>query len=54
MHGDDFTFSGTKVELDRMRRKIGEWYDIKDRGMMGSGKREIRQVTIFWADGKVD
>ena len=23
VHGDDFTFSGTKVELDRMRRKIG-------------------------------
>ena len=25
VHGDDFTFSGTKVELDRMKRKMEEW-----------------------------
>ena len=47
VHGDDFTFSGTKVELDRMRRKMEEWYDIKDRGMMGSGEGEIKEVTIL-------
>ena len=34
VHGDDFTFSGTKVELDKMRRKMEEWYDIKNRGMV--------------------
>ena len=38
VHGDDFAFSGTKVELNRMRVKMEEWYDIKNRGMMGSGK----------------
>ena len=24
VHGDDFTYSGTKVELDKMRKKMGE------------------------------
>ena len=46
VHGDDFTFSGTKAELDRMRRKMEEWYDIKDRGTMGGGEGEIKEVTI--------
>ena len=47
VHGDDFTFSGTKVELDRMKRKMEEWYDIKDRGTMGGGEGEIKEVTIL-------
>ena len=47
VHGDDFTYSGTKGELEKMKRKMEEWYDIKDRGMMGSGKNEIKEVTIL-------
>ena len=59
VHGDDFTFSGTKVELDRMRRKMEEWYDIKDRGTMGSGKGEIKEVVILgrvvrWTEGGIE
>ena len=46
VHGDDFTFSGTRKELENMRRRMGEWYDIKDRGLMGSGKDEIKEVVI--------
>jgi hypothetical protein len=59
VHGDDFTFSGTKAELDRMRRKMEEWYDIKDRGTMGSGKGEIKEVVILgrvvrWTEGGIE
>jgi hypothetical protein len=59
VHGDDFTFSGTKVELDRMRRKMEEWYDIKDRGTMRSGEGEIKEVTILgrtvrWTDEGIE
>ena len=54
VQGDDFTFSGTKVELDKMRKRMGEWYDRKNRGMMGSGEGEIKVVTILGAHSEVD
>ena len=47
VHGDNFTFSGTKEELDKMRKKMEEWYDIKNRGMMGSGEGQIKVVTLL-------
>ena len=47
MHGDDLTFSGTKVELDKIRKRMEKWYDIKNRGMMGSGDGEIKVVTLL-------
>lgn len=30
-----------------MMKKMMEWYDIKDRGTMGSGEMEIKEVTIL-------
>ena len=59
VHGDDFTFSGTKAELVKMRVKMAEWYDIKDRGMMGSGSNEAKEVTILgrvvrWTSGGIE
>ena len=48
VYGDDFTFSGTREELEKMRSKMGEWYDIKDRGgIMGGAQAEIKEVTIL-------
>ena len=47
VHGDDFTMSGVKGELEAMRRKMAEWYDIKDRGIMGSAGDEIKEVKIL-------
>mgnify|MGYP002214505433 CR=1 FL=1 len=47
VHGDDFTFSGPRKELERIRRKMKEWYEIKDRGIIGSGNDEIKEVTIL-------
>ena len=47
VHGDDVTFSGTRKELERMMRKMEEWYEIKDRGMMGSATDEAKEVVIL-------
>ena len=37
----------TKKELKKVRELMKDWYDIKDRGIMGSGKDEIKEVTIL-------
>ena len=37
VHGDDFTFLAVEVELERMRRLMAEWYEIKFRGVLGGG-----------------
>ena len=47
VHGDDFTFSGTRSQLIKMRSEIKRWYEVKDRGMMGSGAEDIKQVVIL-------
>jgi hypothetical protein len=47
VHGDDFTMSGVREEIEAMRGKMREWYEIKDRGIMGSGAGEIREVKIL-------
>ena len=47
VHGDDFTYSGTKKELEKSKEEMREWYVIKDRGTMGSGKNVINEVTIL-------
>ena len=47
VHGDDFTFSGVKAELLKMRSTMEKWYDIKNRGMMGSDVDDIKKVTIL-------
>jgi hypothetical protein len=47
VHGDDFTMSGERKQLEAVREKMKGWYDIKDRGIMGSGNGEIKEVTIL-------
>ena len=47
VHGDDFTFAGVKKELQKMKVKMREWYDIKDRGTMGSDEDDIKTITIL-------
>ena len=34
VHADDFTISGTHVQLEKMRGLFKKWYDEKDRGIM--------------------
>ena len=47
MHGDDFTFDGTEPELKRIQAKMHEWYDVKNRGFLGSGKRGVHDIEIL-------
>ena len=59
VHGDDFTVSGVKKGLEHLRDKMAEWYEIKDRGIMGSGRGEIREVkilgrTVRWTDEGIE
>ena len=46
VHGDDFTFAGT--ELWKIAAKMHEWYDVKVRGILGSGKRDVYKFR-YWA-----
>ena len=46
VHGD-FTFGTTESELRKMRSRMCEWYDVKVRGTLGSGKRDVREIEIL-------
>ena len=39
VRGDDFTLTATESELRKMRSRVCEWYDVKARGIIGSGRR---------------
>ena len=47
MHGDDFTFAGTESELRKIEANMHEWYDVKVRGILGSGKRDVQEIEIL-------
>ena len=47
VHGDDFTYSGTKKELEKVKEKMREWCDVKDWETMGSEKNEVKEVRIL-------
>ena len=44
MHGDDFTFASAQSELKRIQAKMHEWYDVKVRGVLGKGKRDMHEI----------
>ena len=59
VHGDDFTFAGVAKELDRVEKLMGEWYDIKVRGRLGSGAEEVKKIVILgrtlrWTSGGLE
>ena len=43
VHGDDFTFAGTESELRKIQAKMHERYDVKVRGILGSGKWDVQR-----------
>ena len=47
VHGDDFTFASTESALKRIHAKMREWYDVKVRGVLGSGKRDVHEIEIL-------
>ena len=46
-HGDEFIFAATDSELRKMRSRMCEWYDVKVRGTLGNGKRDVREIEIL-------
>ena len=44
---DDFAFAATETELKKIRSKMSEWYDIKVRGILGSGNCDLREMEIL-------
>ena len=47
VHGDDFTFASTESELKRIQAKMHECYDVKVRGTLGSGKRDVHEIEML-------
>ena len=47
VHGDDFTFTGNKGELLKVKSKMEEWWDLKFRGMLGGEPGDDKEVSIL-------
>ena len=55
VHGDDFAFAATESELRKVRSRMCERYDVKVRGVLRRGKRDVREIEILarnlrWTD----
>ena len=49
VQGDDFTFAATEPELRKIRSKMCEWYDVKVRGIPGSGNVTCARLR-YWEE----
>ena len=47
MRGDDFSFTGTEVELRKVQAKMRERYDVNVRGAMTSARRDQREIETL-------
>ena len=47
VRGNDCAFEATESELRKMRSRMCEWYDVKVRGILGTGKRDVRKIEIL-------
>ena len=47
VHGDDFTLACTESEVSKIQAKMHEWYDVKVRGILGSGKLDVREIEVL-------
>jgi hypothetical protein len=47
VHGDDFTFLGREGDLRKIEAKMRSWYDLKLRGIMGSGPSDDKELTLL-------
>ena len=47
VHGDDFTFCGEKQDLIWIATKMEEWFEIKNRGILGNGKDEVKEIVLL-------
>ena len=59
VHGDDFTFSGKRRQLEEMKKWMEDWCEIKFRGIMGGGQDEVKEREILgrrlrWTEGGLE
>ena len=47
VHGDDFTFLGPEEELRKLAEQMGQWYEIKVRGILGPDTGDDKEITIL-------
>ena len=47
VHGDDFVFVGADKELDFVMIVLKEHYELKDRGRLGSGENDRKEVDLL-------
>ena len=47
VHGDDFVVTGVDEELDFVLALLQEHYEIKNRGRLGSGPKDVKEIDIL-------
>ena len=47
VHGDDFTFTGLDEDLDYILGILTDNYEIKNRGRLGTGPKDVREIDIL-------
>ena len=47
VHGDDFIIEGADEELDYVQDVLAKNYEIKIRGRLGSGQRDVREIDML-------
>jgi hypothetical protein len=47
VHGDDFTFTGLDEDLDFILGVLTDNYEIKNRGRLGTGPKDVREIDIL-------
>ena len=47
VHGDDFTFCGLEEDLIWIRDLMESWFEIKVRGIIGSGEADKKEMVIL-------
>ena len=47
VHGDDFTSTGAKVELDWLERQHEGKYELRKGGRLGPGAEDAKELTVL-------
>ena len=47
VHGDDFVFVGVDEDLDYALQAFEGKYELKNRGRLGSGERDLKEIDIL-------
>ena len=47
VHGDDFTSTGAKVELDWLERQLEGKYELRKGGRLGPGDEDAKELTVL-------